>query len=253
MLNALKWTYTARDHKELVQLGLFSTLHKGSNDKDNLLKKTWGRKLHISSEYIDDQELNHDVIDTFEQLFLTVTGRVVQKDGEDKIVQREGKSSMPQLQKAKSLIDTDVSEVLLGQAFEIIFKEFERYISIMLGFDGIDWSTYVRKRNQDRYENGDEISELKNEDNILLDEIEEEKEEEPEEKKSEEKPKEEEKPAEEQEEKPSETAATETTTQIEEKPAEDATQDEDEKKKKEEEEQKKKDEEEQKQREEVVE
>lgn len=85
---------------------------------------------------------------------------------------------MPQLQKARSLIDEDVSEVLLGQAFEIMFKEFERYISIMLGFEGIDWSTYVRKRNQDRYEKGDELEELKNEDNVLLDEIEEEAEEE---------------------------------------------------------------------------
>lgn len=77
LLNALKWTYTARDHKELVSLGLFSTLHKGSNDKDNLLKKSWGRKLKMTSDYIDDQELTHDVIDTFEQLFITVTGRVI--------------------------------------------------------------------------------------------------------------------------------------------------------------------------------
>lgn len=114
LLNALKWTYTARDHKDLVQLGLFTTLHKGSNDKDNLLKKSWGRNLKISSDFIDDQELNHDVIDTFEQLFITVTGRVVQKDGEDKIVARQGKSAMPQLQRAKSLIDEDISEVLLG-------------------------------------------------------------------------------------------------------------------------------------------
>lgn len=54
---------------------------------------------------------------------------------------------MPQLQKARSLVNEDVSEALLGQAFEIMFKEFERYIGIMLGFDGVDWSTYVRKRN----------------------------------------------------------------------------------------------------------
>lgn len=149
---------------------------------------------------------------------------------------------MPQLQKAKSLIDDDVSEVLLGQAFEIMFKEFERYIGIMLGFDGIDWSTYVRKRNQDRYEKGDALDELKNVDNILLDEIEEEKEDENEEEKpaeAETKPAEEEKPAEE-------------STQIEEKPAEELTpeqeeekrrQEEEEKRKKEEEEQKKKEEE----------
>lgn len=65
-----------------------------------------------------------------------------------------------------------------------MFKEFERYTSIMLSFQGIDWSTFVRKRNMDRYDQGDDLAELKNEDNILLDEHEEEddKEEENEEK-----------------------------------------------------------------------
>lgn len=199
LLNALKWTYTARDHKELVQLGIFTSLHKGSNDKDNLLKKTWGRKLKISCKSIDDQALNQDVIDTFEQLFYTVTGRVVMKDERDEIIKRQGKSSLPALQKARSLIDDDTSEILLGQAFDIIFKEFNRYINIMLGFEGVDWGTYVRKRNQDRYDNGDDLAELENEDNVLLDEIEEPKDEEEEEKpaEEEEKPAEEDKPAEE--------------------------------------------------------
>lgn len=43
----------------------------------------------------------------------------------------------------------------------------------MTGFEGVDWGTYVRKRNQDRYEQGDELTELENVDNVLLDEIEE--------------------------------------------------------------------------------
>jgi hypothetical protein len=68
----------------------------------------------------------------------------------------------------------------------------------MQRFKGVDWSTYVRKRNQDRYDNGEELPELVNEDNILLDEIDEPKEEEedePEEAEAE-KPAEEEAPAE---------------------------------------------------------
>jgi hypothetical protein len=39
--------------------------------------------------------------------------------------------SAPVLQKAKSVIDENASEKLLGQAFDIIFKEFERYMGIM--------------------------------------------------------------------------------------------------------------------------
>merc|ERR1711907_148005 len=79
----------------------------------------------------------------------------------------------PQLMKAKSVLDENDSETLLGQAFEVIFKEFERYIQMMNSFKGIDWGVYVRMRNQER-KSGDTPKVLANEDNVLLDEIEEE-------------------------------------------------------------------------------
>lgn len=60
--------------------------------------------------------------------------------------------SAPVLQKAKSVIDENASEKLLGQAFDIIFKEFERYMGIMRRYKGADWSVYVRKRNHERKE-----------------------------------------------------------------------------------------------------
>ena len=51
------------------------------------------------------------------------------------------------MQKAKSVIDEDVSETLLVQGFDIIFKELNRYVKIMSNlFRGIDWSTYVKSR-----------------------------------------------------------------------------------------------------------
>lgn len=50
---------------------------------------------------------------------------------------------------------------------------------MMMHFEGVDWTTFVRKRNKDRYNLADAelIGKLKNEDNLLLDEIEEDKEE----------------------------------------------------------------------------
>ena len=42
---------------------------------------------------------------------------------------------------------------------------------MMTTFKGIDWSVYVRMRNQER-KNGDAPKQLENEDNILLDEVE---------------------------------------------------------------------------------
>lgn len=51
------------------------------------------------------------------------------------------------MQKAKSVINEDVSETLLVQGFDIIFKELNRYVKIMNNlFRGIDWSTYVKSR-----------------------------------------------------------------------------------------------------------
>jgi len=48
------------------------------------------------------------------------------------------------------VIDENVSEGLIGQAFKVIFKEFERYIKIMKMFKGIDWNIYVKMRNKER-------------------------------------------------------------------------------------------------------
>ena len=51
------------------------------------------------------------------------------------------------MRKAKSVINEDVSETLLVQGFDIIFKELNRYVKIMNNlFRGIDWSTYVKSR-----------------------------------------------------------------------------------------------------------
>lgn len=64
-----------------------------------------------------------------------------------------------------------MSERLIGQAFEVMFKEFERYIKIMKGFKGVDWTVYVKMRNKER-KNGDAKNDY--EDEKLFDEEEEE-------------------------------------------------------------------------------
>lgn len=62
----------------------------------------------------------------------------------------KSKKSAPTLEKAQSVVDTNVSEQLISEAFEVIFHEFERYIKILGEFKGVDWSIYVRARNQMR-------------------------------------------------------------------------------------------------------
>lgn len=70
------------------------------------------------------------------------------------------------------MIDENASEKLLGQAFDIIFKEFERYMGIMRRFKGADWSVYVRKRNHERKEEETPLKIGDGYDGPLLDDIE---------------------------------------------------------------------------------
>lgn len=175
ILNSLKWKFTARDHANLLHLNIFSVLHKGNGEKDSKLKKAWGRNVLPKVEANDSQKISDAVLDMFEQLFLTVAGRIVEPDfgGDLQLQKPAGSGTAPQLQKAKSVIDENVSEQLLAQAFDTIFKELRRYLIMMSGFQGVNWSVYVRMRNQER-KDGDAPKVLENEDDVLLDEIEEE-------------------------------------------------------------------------------
>jgi hypothetical protein len=97
--------------------------------------------------------LSKDVLELFEHLFLTVAGRIVEPDFCDDLkLKSSGGTAAPQLQKAKSVIDENASETLLGQAFEVVFREIERYLKIISGFKGVDWGMYVQMRNKERKE-----------------------------------------------------------------------------------------------------
>ncbi len=98
-------------------------------------------------------------------------GRIVKPDTGAHMKLKQKGTSVPTLEKAQSRIDENVSERLIGQAFEVMFKEFERYIKIMKGFKGVDWTVYVKMRNKER-KNGDAKKDY--EDEKLFDEEEEE-------------------------------------------------------------------------------
>lgn len=97
-------------------------------------------------------------------------GRIVKPDTGAHIKLKQRGTSVPTLEKAQSRIDENVSERLIGQSFEVIFKEFERYIKIMKGFKGVDWTVYVKMRNKER-KNGEALKEY--DDEKLFDEEEE--------------------------------------------------------------------------------
>ena len=66
ILNALKWKFTGRDHGDLAQLNIFTLLHKGNGEKDNKLRKAWGRKVEADCTSADDQSVSKAVLEMFE-------------------------------------------------------------------------------------------------------------------------------------------------------------------------------------------
>lgn len=59
--------------------------------------------------------------------------------------QSKKKKNQLSLQKAKSVINEDTSELLLAHGYDIIFKELDRYVNMMNTiFTGIDWATYTK-------------------------------------------------------------------------------------------------------------
>lgn len=90
------------------------------------------------------------MIEYFENLMVSIIARIVDPTTLDPEPQPKKKSNSLSLQKAKSILNENVSETLLVQGFDIIFKEFNRYIKIMnTHFKGIDWTTYVKSRTSD--------------------------------------------------------------------------------------------------------
>lgn len=52
--------------------------------------------------------------------------------------------------KAKSILNTNHTEELIKQGFDVIFKEFDRYIKMMVSKTTLDWKQFVDLRNKDR-------------------------------------------------------------------------------------------------------
>lgn len=86
-------------------------------------------------------------------MFLLTVGRIIKPDTGANMKLKQRGTSVPTLEKAQSRIDENVSEQLISQAFEVMFKEFERYIKIMKNFKGVDWTVYVKMRNKERKNN----------------------------------------------------------------------------------------------------
>jgi hypothetical protein len=62
-------------------------------------------------------------------------------------------STGPGLLRAKSIINANVSEILMSQAFNVIFKEINNCNKSLSEFKGVDWSFYSSLYNEVRANN----------------------------------------------------------------------------------------------------
>jgi len=68
------------------------------------------------------------IISLFENVFLSIIGRLIK--GEDKLkVKGTSKTSSLSMARSGSVIDENATESLLLQGFDIIFRELHRYIN----------------------------------------------------------------------------------------------------------------------------
>jgi len=174
ILNALKWDYSANDHKQLNDLKVFKVLRDGNKESERL-RSLWG--AHFKSEFLfkepaaqgvvksreqdrrEDVELlnkvslSKEVLDLFEFVLVNSMGRSLKPQDEStkiKLKETNKQQLMPSLERIESVVDVDATLQLLSQAYEIIFKELAAFVELIQRFDGVNWKIYVRLLNRYR-------------------------------------------------------------------------------------------------------
>jgi hypothetical protein len=76
---------------------------------------------------------------------------MVQADfgGDIKLKRVSANAVAPKMLKAKSVVDENVSEILIGQAMDVLFKEIGRSIKCLQIIGGLDYELIHRKINQE--------------------------------------------------------------------------------------------------------
>jgi len=111
LIGALRWNYLAKDHAPIKYLELFRVLHDGDGSQNSLLPSAWGKNIPTEIPTKDSpKNLTQEVLDFFEELFLTVVGRIVKPDASKTMKLKNQPLAMV---RATSVVDENVSEALL--------------------------------------------------------------------------------------------------------------------------------------------
>jgi hypothetical protein len=125
----------------LAEIDIFKCLREGDGSKKHPIKLAWGKNAGRKTWKPDEEpsNLQYVLLETFENLFFTIVGRVIDSDFGKEMILKQSGTAIPGLERSKSLITSNVSEKIIGQGFYIIFRELNRYTTIMNKFPGIDF------------------------------------------------------------------------------------------------------------------
>jgi len=161
MLESLKWKYHGDDHAFLAEIDLFGILR--GLDAKSLLRRAWGRSLHssfdgfflqIKTSYTNkmDSPLVKKLLELFEIIVILCVGKLQSKHNvnlAEALSSGSGgslskKDKMPQLERHVSAIDEYSAELLILQAFSVIFTELREADNNYRSFAGLDWGAWQR-------------------------------------------------------------------------------------------------------------
>lgn len=162
MLEALKWKYHGDDHAFLAEIDLFGILR--GIDAKSLLRRAWGRSLHsnfegfflqVKTSYTNkmDSPLVKKLLELFEIIVILCVGKLQSKHNAslaEALSSGSGgpaplkKDKLPQLERHVSAIDEYSAEILIRQAFSVIFTELREADMNYRSFSGLDWCAWQR-------------------------------------------------------------------------------------------------------------
>ena len=152
LLNCTQWRIGATDHQYILKSGIIETLKEGNGDsrkEKNPIKYCWGHKLDFKN-YSGSETLSHIILETLEFIMMACFSRVLGQDEDKDLSMKKTGSNIAKIQQAYSVVNTNITEVLMATSFEIIFIQLSRYSKFIENFDPIDWQLFVKTRNQMR-------------------------------------------------------------------------------------------------------
>ena len=115
-MDALHWKFRGCDHEMLANIDIFRALRFGNGNRINLVKRAWGRPLTQKVNVAADEATNltSEVLSKFERLLLNILSRIVDQDFGAEMQLKAGGTTVPKLERSKSIIDLNASEKLIG-------------------------------------------------------------------------------------------------------------------------------------------